>query len=127
MDIHDDEEIILHRACLLEYTSSDHIRRHLKRKSNSKQQEPVPTKRTRRSNASFDFKKNCLFCAKSCSIEPHSKHPERWRKNKGMLRRTADRGKGKKLVKEVLLEANYFFFFRQFRVQKHSLTDILTY
>ena len=111
LNIHDDEEIIAHEACFLEYTSSDHISRHLKRKSNSKQQEFVPTKRTRRSNASFDFIKNCLFCANSGSIEPDSKHCNRWRKNKGMLCCTADGGKGKKLFKEILLELNYFFIF----------------
>ena len=129
LDIYDSEEIMAHKACLLEYTSSDHISRHLKRKSNGKQQELLPTKCTRRLNASLDFKKNCFFCANSCNIEPDSKHYDRWRKNKGMLCRTADREKGKKLVKEVLLEVNYFFFFldRYFRTQKGSLTDIHTY
>ena len=70
LDVHDDEEIMAHKACLLEYTFSDHISRHLKRKSNGKQQELVPTKRTRGSNVSFEFKKNCIFGANSCSIEP---------------------------------------------------------
>ena len=64
-----------HKVCSLKYTSSDHISRYLKRKINGKQRELVPTKRTRRSNASFNFKKNCLFYANSCSIEPDSKHP----------------------------------------------------
>ena len=129
LDIHDDEEIMAHKACILEYTFSDHISRHLKRKSNDKQQGLVPTKRTRGSNVSFEFKKNCIFCANSYIIELDSKHPDRSRKSKGMLCCTADRGKGKKSVKKVLLEVNYFFFFleRHFRIQKHSLTDIHTY
>ena len=75
--IHDDEEIMAHKAWFLEYTSSDLISRYLKCKSNGKQQELVPTKLTRRSNASFDFKENCLFCAKSCNTEPDSKHPDK--------------------------------------------------
>ena len=100
---------MVHKACLLEHTSFELKSRHLKRKSNSKQQELLPTKRGRRLNASFDFKKNCLFCANSCDIESDSKHPDRWSKNKGMLCHTVDLGKGKKLVKEVLLEVNYFF------------------
>ena len=57
LDILDDEEIIAHKACLLKYTSSDQISRHLKCDSNGKKQKHVPTKCTRRSNASFDFKK----------------------------------------------------------------------
>ena len=46
LDIYDDEEIMAHKACLVEYTSSDPISRHLKRKSNGKQQQLFPTKRT---------------------------------------------------------------------------------
>ena len=111
LNIHNDEGIMACKACFLEYTSYDHISRHLRRKSNSKQQELVPTKRTRRSIASFDFKKKLLFCANSGSIEPDSKHRDRWRKNKGMLCCTADRGKGKRPVKDVLLEENISLFF----------------
>ena len=111
MDIPDDEEIMAHKACVLEYTSFDQISRHFKRKSNGKQQELVPTECTRRLNGSFDFKKSCLFCANSCNVELDSKHPDRWRNNKGFLCRTADLGKEKKLLKEVLLGVNYFFIF----------------
>ena len=111
VDIHNNEEIMTHKACLLKYTSSNFISKHLKCKSNGKKQELVPTKCTRRSNASFEFKKICLFCANSCNIEPDSKHPDRWRKNKGILCCTADRGKEKKSVKEVILEVKYFFCF----------------
>ena len=37
LDIHDDEEIMPRKVCLLEYTSFDHISRQLKRKTNGKQ------------------------------------------------------------------------------------------
>ena len=39
LDIHSIGGKVAHRACLLEYTSSDHIIRHLKRKNIGKQQE----------------------------------------------------------------------------------------
>ena len=49
LDNHNDKEVIAHKACLLEYMSSNRISRQLKHESNGKQQELVPTKRTRRS------------------------------------------------------------------------------
>ena len=100
--------VMAHKACKLEYTSSYQIGRYLKRKSNDKQEEVVRSKRNRRSNASVGFEKNYRFCANSCSTDPDPKHAGRQRKNKGMLRQTANRGKGKKLVKQVLIVVNYF-------------------
>ena len=63
-----------------------------------------PTKHTRRDDIPFDFKKHCIFCGFQCSVVPDPKNPERWKKNKGMLCRTADRGDEMMPVKETLLE-----------------------
>ena len=69
----------------------------------------VPAKRCRRSEIpAFNFKVNCLFCGNFCEVKKDLKHPDRWKKNKGILCRTADRGKGKKSFKDVLLKVILF-------------------
>ena len=110
LDNHNDKEVIAHKACLLEYMSSNRISRQLKHESNSKQQELVPTKGTRR--YILNLIPNILTGGeriKACFVV------QQIEKNK------------KKSVKEVLLEINYFFFLfldRHFRTQKHGLIDI---
>ena len=37
-----------------------------------------PSKRPRRSEPYFDWKRNCLFCGEAC-IDKDPKHPDRWR------------------------------------------------
>ena len=91
----------VHKECILEYTSTDHIQRHKRKTSDSNEPQ---TKRTRRSDTAFDFNKHCLFCWDTCFLRPDPKNPKRWAKNKGMLCRTADRGAEMKTVKETLLE-----------------------
>ena len=56
---------------------------------------------TRSSLDAFQFKRNCFICGDVGSIEPDKKHPDRWKKNKGFLCRTADRGKGKKHLRSI--------------------------
>ena len=64
------------------------------------------------SEATFDFKTNCLICGKVCEVEPDKKNPERFNRNPGYLCRTADRGKDKqgrirKPFKEVLEDVRF--------------------
>ena len=85
----------------------NHIARHLKRTT------PIAegsseSKWSRRSvSTSFNFKKNCFICGESCNVIPDKKHPDRWKKNKAFVCRTADRGKGKLSFKEVLLQVKH--------------------
>ena len=102
--------LFAHKECLLEYTSNDHIQRHKRKIENS--ENTIPAKRTRSSDTAFDFKQHCLFCGKKCDVEPDPKNPERWKKNKGMLCRAADRGPGLKSVKDYLFEVSNFIIFR---------------
>ena len=46
------------------------------------------------------MKEDCLFCGEKVQLEPDSKHPGRW--DEAYLARTADRGKGRLSVKQVL-------------------------
>ena len=46
------------------------------------------------------MKEDCLFCGEKVQLEPDSKHPSRW--DEAYLARTADRGKGRLSVKQVL-------------------------
>ena len=79
-----DMTITCHHNCVSTYTSSEHIRRHLKRKGGSVSQaaddRPIQTITTRRSGCSaFDFQQHCVFCGEQCSMEPDPRHPEHWR------------------------------------------------
>ena len=95
-----------HKNCYLTYTSNDHINRYLKR-THSEEAGTSDVKRSRRlSTEKFDFKQNCIICGKYCNVIKDKKHPDRWKKNKGFLCRTADRGKGKLSFKETLLKVN---------------------
>ena len=63
----------------------------------------------------FDFKSDCIFCGIACDIKTDDRHPNRRSKKKGMLSQTADKGKGKKSVKDVPLKVYLvkIKFFRQ--------------
>ena len=104
--------------CNLEYKSSDHIRRHLKRSATSAskgQWSGGAIKRTRQSQSamSFDFRSDCIFCIIACDVKTDDRQPNRPSREKGMLSRTADREEVKKSVKEVILKVylvtNKFF------------------
>ena len=72
--------------------------------TNSGSSSTTTSKRTKRGDMTpFDFTVNCFICGTFCSVEMDTKHPDRWKKNPGMLCKTADRGKGKLLFKEVIL------------------------
>ena len=89
--------LFFHSNCYLTHTSTDDVTRHLKRNLTHKPRSEVAAKRpTRSSLDAFQFKRNCFICGDVCSIDPDKKHPDRWKKNKGFLCRTADRGKDKK-------------------------------
>ena len=45
-----------------------------------------------------------VLCGASCNVLKDKKHPDRWKKNKAFLCKTADRGKGNLSFKEVLLQ-----------------------
>ena len=114
----DTSTVTAHEKCNLKYKSSDHIRRHLMRSAASANEgrwSGGAIKRTRQSHSAipFDFKSDCIFCGITCDVKTDDRHPNRCSKKKGMLLRRADRGKGKKSVKEVLLKVylvkNKFF------------------
>ena len=85
-----------HHYCYLYHTSKDHVQRHLKRTAKYSV-DAINSSSSRKSRHStskpFDFNLQCVFC-EPFSIKPDPKNPSRWKKNKGTLCRTADRGKG---------------------------------
>ena len=86
--------------CYTYYTSKKKINRHLKR-INAQFVDGPPAKRLNRSSVGmFGFKRNCFICGQYCEVTPDSKYPGCWEKNRGILYRTADRGKGKKSFKK---------------------------
>lgn len=69
----------LHKSCYCSYTSKEQVKKFLmKRKAVSVCSDEPPTAKVRRAQViEFDFKRQCLFCAKVCeSVNP--KHPDRW-------------------------------------------------
>ena len=58
----------LHKSCYCSYTSKEHVKKFVtKRKAESVCSDETPTVRIRRSQViDFDFKRQCLFCAKVC-------------------------------------------------------------
>ena len=104
-DLDRDMTISCHRNCVCTYTSKDHISRFLKRKGQcTKAATDQPkSKILRRSDSpAFDFQQHCLFCGQLCVMTPDPCHPDCWRQVK--LCRTADRGKGKKSFKDVIID-----------------------
>lgn len=98
-----------HNYCYLHYTSKDHIQRHLKRtaKCSVDKINSSSSRKSRRSTSKpFDFNLHCIFCGEPCAIKPDPKNPSRWKKNKGILCRTADRGKGNLSFKDVILQVS---------------------
>ena len=60
----------------------------------------------------FNFTTSCFICGEECDVKPDKKHPDRWKKNPGILCQTADRGRSKdgekrKSFKEVLLQVSH--------------------
>ena len=100
----EERDQIYHTLCYTAYTSKEKIQRHLKRKSMATILDlPVLTSKRINDMTPFDFTVNCFICGTFCSVEMDTKHPDRWKKNPGMLCKTADRGKGKLSFKEVIL------------------------
>ena len=86
-----------HKSCVSTYTSKSHIKHHI-----SKTDDAPPTKRSRRSEQeAFSFQEHCFLCGKTCE-EKDPRNPKRWRPFS--FCRTADRGKGQKSFKDVILE-----------------------
>ena len=105
----DTSTLTAHEKCDLDYKFSDHIRRHLTRSAasaNEGQWSGETIKRTWWSHSAipFNFKLDCIFCGIACDVKTDDRRPNRRSKKKGMLSRTADRGKEKNSVKEVLLK-----------------------
>ena len=114
----DTSTLTAHEKCNLENKYLDHIRHHLKQSvasANEGQWSGGAIKCTRQSHSAipFDFKSDCIFCGIACDVKTDDRHPNQDSEKKGMLSWTADRGKGKKSVKEVLLKVylakNKFF------------------
>lgn len=95
-----------HNLCYTYYTSKEKIDRHLKRINEQPVVGPSAKRLNRSSVSMFNFKRNCFICGQHCEVTPDPKNPGRWEKNRGILCRTADRGKGNKSFKEVLLEVS---------------------
>ena len=95
VDINKLTSLAYHSNCYLDYTSNEKIERYLKRKNNSESAETTPRKLLRASIEAFEFKTQCFICGKSCAVKADPKHPDRFKKNPGVLCRTADRGSAK--------------------------------
>ena len=101
-----------HDLCYAYYNSKDKINRYLKR-MNEQSVDGPSAKRLNRSYVSmFDFRRNCFACGQYCEVSPDPKNPGRWKKNRGILCRKADRGKDNKSFKQVLLEVGYISYCR---------------
>lgn len=76
-NLRDNEQLTIHyhKNCVSRYTSSSNTSRYAKELPVSK----PPAKKLRRSNSSFDFLSQCLYCGKKCEISKDTKHPDRWR------------------------------------------------
>ena len=73
----DNEQLTIHyhKNCVSRYTSSSNTSRYTKERPVSK----PPAKKLRRSNTSFDFFSQCLYCGEQCEISKDPRHPDRWR------------------------------------------------
>ena len=105
----DTATLTTHEECNLEYKSSDHIRRLLTQSaasSNKIQWSGGAIIRTRWSHSAipFDFKSDCIFSGIACDVKADDSYPSWCLKRKVMLSQTANKEKGKKSVKEVLLK-----------------------
>ena len=93
-----------HEACISTYTSKWHINRRKRQRKKSESNEPC-VKRVHRSSTveTFNWKEDCLFCAKPCKIEKDPKHPDRW--EEAYLCRTSERSNiGREQYKKTLLD-----------------------
>ena len=95
VDINKLSKLTYHTNCYLDYISNEKIERHLKRKNSSESAENKPTKSFRGSTSAFEFRNHCFFCGEKCAVVADPKHPNRFKKNPGVLCRTADRGNAK--------------------------------
>ena len=95
VDINKFERLVYHTNCYLNYTSNQKIARHLKRKNSTESTDTTPKRLLRGSTSDFNFKTECLFCGEKCAVEADPKNPKRFKKNPGVLCRTADRGSAK--------------------------------
>ena len=69
---------------------------------------PIAKRLNRSSVNIFDFKRNYFICGQYCEVTLDPKNNRE--NNRGILRQVADRGKGNKSLKEVLLEIVVIFF-----------------
>ena len=74
-----------------------------------------------------DFKRDCFICGQYCEVIPDPKNPDSWEKYCGILYRTADRGKGNNVFKEVLLKVGYISYCRHIlpSIQKIQRTEFI--
>ena len=90
-------------SCYLSFTSSCRVAEYLKRIPPTQKcasvEKPV-VKRRWPTLLPFNFKESCVFCGEMCSLRPDLRNPSRWKKS--ILCRTADRGKGQKIFKDVI-------------------------
>ena len=101
-----------HDLCYTYYTSKEKINRHLKRINEQSVDGPSAKRLNQSSVRMFNFKRNSFICGQYCEATPDPKNPGQWGKNRGILCRTADRGKGNKSFKDVLLEIGYISYCR---------------
>ena len=86
----------------------------MKRKNKSESAETTPRILLRASIEAFEFKTQCFICGRNCAVKADHKHPDCFKKNPGVLCRTADRGSAKfedgkevkrKSFKQIMLDA----------------------
>ena len=97
--------ITYHLTCASSYKSTYHVKQYLKHTfgETTPASGPTPAKTlcSRSDTDRFDFLEHCIFCGKTCSLEPDRKNPRRHRK--ASLCRTVDRV-GQKTFKEAILD-----------------------
>ena len=76
--VEEDENLTVyfHRNCVSRYTSSSKTAKHTREHSNVNDH---PVKKARRSQSSFDFFSQCLYCGERCDLSKDPKNPNRWR------------------------------------------------
>lgn len=91
-----------HINCVSTYTSKQHIKRHLRKRTREEASLSVPSTSSKRlrSSCDFNFLQQCIFCGDECKLERPRKHPNRWKA--AYLCRTVDT-KGKCSLKDVII------------------------
>ena len=68
-------KISYHKNCVSRYTSKSNLPKDTPWIGETEE----PPRKLRKSTLQFNFRKHCLYCGKTCSLEKNPKNPARWR------------------------------------------------